>query len=65
MKKTWSILKTAMNKTAVSYSLPDYFIINDGNVSDKKDIVDKFNKYFATIGSDISNTVPQTQTPYT
>ncbi len=65
MKETWSILRTAMNKTKNKSEMPEYFCINNENVSDKRQIVNNFNKFFSTIGLDISNNVPTTQTSFT
>ncbi len=64
MKATWSILKTAMNKTTNSTPLPDYFNVNNTRMSNKESIVNEFNHFFATIGSDISHNVPTAQAPF-
>ena len=45
-------------------SIPEYFIIDNNNVQDKHDIVNKFNTFFANIGKDISNTVPRANNHY-
>ncbi len=65
MKQTWKILTTAMNKASIKPSLPEHFDVNDDKISDKQEIVDKFNTFFASIGSDISHGVPLTAKPYT
>ncbi len=65
MKKTWTILKTAINSSAKSHKLPDYFINDNLKIIDKQEIANKFNKFFANIGSIISSNVPDTDIPYT
>jgi len=65
MKETWSILKTATNTQSKTYSHPDYYTCENKIISNKKEIVDKFNTFFATIGSVINKNVPITDTPYT
>lgn len=65
MKQTWKILKTAMNSSNKNSSLPDYFLIDNNKISDKTEICNKFNAFFATVGSNISNSVPNTPIPYT
>ena len=65
MKETWSILRSAMNKVNNKCALPEYF--NEGNkiLTDKKEIVEQFNTFFANIGKDISNNVPTSQNHFT
>ena len=38
MKETWTLLKSAMNKSTTQNALPEYFIIDNNNVQDKNDI---------------------------
>ena len=64
MKQTWKILKSALNAPNKTHSLPEYFNIDNLKIIDKTEICNKFNKFFATIGSDISDSVPVTQTSY-
>ena len=40
---TWTLLKSAMNKSTTQNALPEYVIIDNNNVQDKHDIVNKFN----------------------
>ena len=53
-----------MNKSTTQIALPEYFIIDNNNVQDKHEIVNKFNTFFANIGKDISNTVPPANNHY-
>ena len=50
MKKTWSTINEVLNKTKMKKDFPDYFKIYGINVSNKKIIANKFNKYFIDIG---------------
>ena len=59
MKRTWKLIKCAMNKSDNYKTIPEYFFHRDNRIDDRHDIADKFNKYFADIGNEISNGVPQ------
>ena len=63
MKKTWTILNQALNKTN-NKPRPDSFNINSEYLTDKAKIATEFNKYFAEIGETISNNVTKTGTKY-
>ena len=65
IKKTWSILRIATNTMKAKPSLPDFFTINNTKMYNKQEIANKFNHYFATIGSEMSKNVPATDIPYT
>ena len=64
MKKTWAILKEATNTQQTKSPLPDHYVIENKKVTDKKKIVDTFNKFFANIGYNISKNVPQPTTSF-
>ena len=53
-----------MNSKTGKEHIPDFFEINSKKDINKKEIVDSFNRFFSTIGSDISDKVPVSQTPY-
>ena len=57
IKKSWALLKTALNRQKYQNDLPDYFYHNNNKIFDKKQIVDQFNAFFANIGSEISENV--------
>ncbi len=63
-KETWTILRKAMNKTKNTIPVPEFFTIDNMKVTDKHEIVNAFNGFFAKIGSEISKNVPTTQTPF-
>jgi hypothetical protein len=58
VRKTWSLLKSAINKKKYTTKLPEFFIDNQHKISHKADIADKFNNYFSNIGLTISESVP-------
>jgi exonuclease III len=58
MKKTWSILRMAMHMDRNQSIPPEYFNINNIQIKDKKEIVNRFNNFFANIGNNISKNVP-------
>ena len=60
MKKTWSILRTAMNKGNSHMPIPSYFNIHGTKIVDKTKIVNSFNTYFANIGTTTHLAVPET-----
>ena len=45
--------------------IPDHFKLGDQTIRDKKEIANKFNNFFATIGNNLSDAVPNTQVPFT
>ena len=62
-KKTWSILKTVINKKR-NTRVQTQFKINDSIVTDKNHIAEKFNDFFVNIGPNLANKIPtQTKTP--
>lgn len=64
MRKTWTLLKTAINKHNIRDILPTSFKYNNTLITDTKEISDKFNKFFVNIGWDISNNVSATDINY-
>ncbi len=60
MKRSWSLIRSALNKQDTKEMLPNYFKHNNVIISDNKTIANKFNLFFANIGYEISQNVPQT-----
>lgn len=58
VKKTWNILRQALNSSSSKPKIPDYFIYENSKVEDKEQIVNHFNNFFSNIGKEISNQVP-------
>ena len=46
IKKTWETINDVMNKSKIQSKFPSYFNINGTKLTDKKDIVTDFNKFF-------------------
>jgi hypothetical protein len=66
VKLTWSLLKSALNKNNnYKTELPEYFKLNNAIIKDKNDIVKNFNTYFANIGKDISEKIPNSPNNFT
>ena len=57
MKKTWTILNKARNKTNTKPRLPDCFNIISEYITDKATIATEFYKYFAEIGETIISVI--------
>ena len=45
-------------------ALPEYFTINNTKTTNKRHISESFNSFFANIGNDVKNSVPQSQKSY-
>jgi len=58
-KKCWTILKQAIGKMSNKSSFSREFLINNISVSDKRDIAESFNLFFANVGARTSHNVPQ------
>ena len=54
MKGTWAIIKGILNRTQPSTNFPEYFNINEQNVTDTKVIANEFNTFFTNIGANIT-----------
>ena len=60
IKNTWKILKTIIGKQNDKSNLPQNFIIDNKQISDKVVIAEEFNKFFSHIGKKTSKNVPNT-----
>jgi hypothetical protein len=58
VKKTWQIVKNILNKNNNS-ELVDSFNSSNGKITDKNEVVEKFNEYFANIGPTLANKIPK------
>ena len=45
--------------------LPEIFVINNHEISNKKEIANKFNEFFARVGDEISSNVPESEQNFT
>ena len=58
IKQTWKVLKKAIGKEHDKINLPNTFNVENKSVSDKTEIADAFNNFFANIGYNVSHNVP-------
>ena len=56
-KKTWKVINEVLKRKSKNKTC-DEFIINDDITSDPSIIVDRFNEYFSTIGTELANKLP-------
>ena len=57
MKKTWSTINDLIKNKTISSIYPEFFILDNTKLSDKKDIANKFNEYFINIGPDLAEKI--------
>ena len=60
-RKTWSTISSIMSRKNNGKNHPDYFLLNNARISDKKNIAEKFNTFFTNIGPKLSNEIPAPQ----
>jgi len=56
-RNTWLTIKTIMNKTKSKKDFPKYFMINNVEISNPKQIADSFNEYFVNIGVNLASRI--------
>ena len=57
IRHTWSTIKEILNKCKEKKEFPAFFTIKDEHVTDKTDISNNFNLFFANIGTNLSNNI--------
>ena len=57
MKKTWSTINDLVKDKAISSVYPEFFLLDNTKLSDKKDIANKFNEYFINIGPHLAEKI--------
>ena len=57
IRHTWSTIKEILNKCKNKKEFPPFFTIKDEHVTDKMDISNNFNSFFANIGTNLSNNI--------
>lgn len=58
IKKTWQVIKNILNKSK-GPALVDSFKSNGNIISDKREVANKFNEYFANIGPSLAKKIPK------
>ena len=64
MRKSWNLLRTAINKQSAKDILPSSFKYNNTLITDAKEIADNFNNFFVNIGWELSNNIANTDTDF-
>jgi len=57
----WGLLLKSLNKRNKPL-FPDNFVVIYVLLTDKQEMVDKFNPYFTSIGTDLAGTIPASHT---
>ena len=57
MRRTWSTINEALNKSKRKDSFPNYFMITGIKTNSKTDIANSFNSFFANIGKNVSEKI--------
>ena len=58
-KKTWQHINDILCRKKVSKEMPDFFLVNDSPIYDGKQIADKFNDFFVSVGPSFSAKIPE------
>ena len=57
-RKLWSILNEVIDRKQYRHKMPNRFIIDNKHIRDKKNIANAFNAYFASIGKEMADQLP-------
>jgi len=58
IKQTWLTIKEIIGKTKDKRTTPNFFNINNTNVTDDYDISKEFNNFFANVGPELASKIP-------
>ena len=65
MKKTWNITKEIIgNKRVTNARLPNFIMVKNREIFDKKEIAEIFNSYFINIGPNLAASIPESKTSF-
>jgi hypothetical protein len=64
MKITWRLISSVL-KSKSKPSISEYFIAGGIRIENKQEIVDRFNEYFGSIGSQLASAIPQADKHFT
>ena len=60
IKKTWSIIKTIINKNKSDKNKQTKFMVSYGSVTDdEQTVADKFNEFFVNVGPNLAKKIPE------
>ena len=51
MKKNWSTINEALNRSKITFDLPNEFLVCNRTITDPNEIANSFNAFFSTIGT--------------
>ena len=57
IQNSWKIINETLSRHKTNKSFPKYFKDSDYIMTDKSEIVNKFNEYFTNIGSNLANNI--------
>ena len=57
VRETWKVIGNVL-KNKPQHNPVDFFLINGNRVENKYEIVDQFNKYFASVGTNLASSIP-------
>ena len=57
-KETWKVLNEVINKRKNKRTYPEYFIKSNKRISQKEDIANGFNNFFANVGPNLAKNIP-------
>ena len=58
IKKSWQTINQILNRDRKSNQFPTHIKIDNTNISDRKQIADHFNNYFACVGENLAEDIP-------
>ena len=64
IKKSWQTINEILNRDRKSTQSPAYIIVNNNRISDKQQMADHFNNYFASIGETLANYIPRSDNSF-
>ncbi len=64
IKSIWNILNSVLRDTPRLVNYPQYFSGTENNINKMEDVVNEFNRYFASIGPTLARKIPVSDTPY-
>ena len=65
MKATWTTLKQAMGQSKQNLQYPTSIVVSGKNITNRKQIANEFNNYFANICDNIHNQIPDSNAQFT
>ena len=64
MKKTWNIIKSVINKNKSNKLTSEFKTTSSDIITDKKEISNKFNRYFINVGPSLARKIPTSTKSY-